>query len=281
MQHRERRASEPYRFETPLVEGIVRARPNRFIMDVELPASELSTVELAASRPAERKGYRILRCHCPVVSRIGRLDTAGRPCLVSTSENPRRKFSRTVEAISLDEPSSPRKTWIGINQTASNRYVEHFLSTGELAPVHGGAGCPDTLRREVPLGASRLDFLVNDAVYLEVKTPLVQLQLPLPPHVATLGDPPFSSTDRALRHLRELAASLATQERASVLYCFYYDNPGFRFYHGTTYDEVRRTVEAVRGAGVELWQANFAFTPNEITLAKLHPLELVWDEAIV
>lgn len=235
--------AEPLVFSEPLREGVVLARPNRFIMDVVFPDG---TEE---------------RCHCPAVSRIGTLDTAGRPCLVSVSSNPKRKFRCTVEAVSLDEPDAPTKRWIGINQNASNRYVEHFLRAGAFEAL---VGRPERVEREVHLGESRLDFLVNSDVYLEVKTPLVQLQLPLPPTVRTLPDPPFSSTDRAMRHLRELAQSLESHERAVVLYCFYYPNPGFRFYHGTTYNEVRATVRACADAGVELWQANFALNERGV-----------------
>lgn len=244
--------TEPLVFPEPLREGVVVARPNRFIMDVAFPDG---TQE---------------RCHCPTVTRIGTLDTAGRPCLVSESSNPKRKFRHTVEAISLDEPSDPEKRWIGINQNASNRYVEHFLREGAFDAM---AGTPETVAREVRLGSSRLDFLVNDDLYLEAKTPLRQLQLELPPTVGHLTDPPFSSTDRAMRHLRELASSLKGHERAIILYCFYYPNPGFRFYHGTTYEEVRATVEACTQAGVELWQANFTQDANGVVLAEYWQLE--------
>ena len=239
--------AKPFLFPEPLQEGVVLARPNRFIMDVAF---------LDGTKQ---------RCHCPVVSRIGTLDTAGRPCLISDSHNPRRKFLHTVEALSLDEPSAPKKHWIGINQNASNRYVEHFLKEGAFDVL---VGQPKTLAREVKLGDSRLDFLVNDNLYLEVKTPLVQLQLELPSTVKRLPDPPFSSTDRAMRHLRQLADSLEQYERAVILYCFYYPNPGFRFYHGTTYDEVRATVDACTAAGVELWQANFRQDEHGINLVE-------------
>ena len=46
-----------------------------------------------------------------------------------------------------------------------------------------------------------------------------------------------------------MAASLADHERAAILYCLYYDNFGFRFYHGTTYEEVLATVDACRADG--------------------------------
>ncbi|MCI8306139.1 MAG: DNA/RNA nuclease SfsA, partial [Enterorhabdus sp.] len=102
-------STTPLLFPEPLREGVILARPNRFIMDV------------AFSDGASA------RCHCPAVSRIGDLDLTGRPCLVSDSHNPQRKLPLTVEAFSLQQPDAAEKQWIGINQNASNRYVEHFL----------------------------------------------------------------------------------------------------------------------------------------------------------
>lgn len=239
-------------FPEPLREGVVLARPNRFIMDVDFGGGEP------------------VRCHCPAVSRIGGLDLAGRPCLVSDSGNPKRKMPLTAEAFSLQQPGEDAKRWVGINQNASNRYVEHFLEAGAFDEVLG----PVTqVCREVPLGGSRLDFLVNDEVYLEVKTPLVQLQTEVPDYVPRLPEAPFNSTERAMRHLRELASSLADHERAVILYCLYYDNFGFRYYHGTTYQEVLATVDQCRAAGVELWQADFEVTPQGVALRRCYQLE--------
>lgn len=241
----------PFVFPEPLREGVILARPNRFLMDVRLDGATV-------------------RCHCPVVSRIGNLDLAGRPCLVSASSSKGRKTPFTVEAFSLDQPDAAVKQWIGINQTASNRYVEHFLEQGAFRAMSGPV---EHIGREVRLGGSRLDFLVNDDLYLEVKTPLVQIQTDVPDYVPRLPDKPFSSTERAIRHLRELAASLADHDRAAILYCLYYENTGFRYYHGTTYDEVMRTVQTCRNAGVELWQADFKLTPEGINLQRYYQLE--------
>ncbi len=240
-----------YVFPEPLREGVILARPNRFIMDVALDG-------------------KTVRCHCPVVTRIGNLDLTGRPCLVSDSHNPQRKLPCTVEAFSLDRPDAPQKHWIGMNQTASNRYVEHFLKQGTFSAITGPVS---QVQREVKLGDSRLDFLINDQLYLEVKTPMVQIQTDIPAYVPRLPEKPFSSTDRVLRHLRELAASLEDHDRAVILYCLYYENFGFRYYHGTTYEKVMETVQACHDAGVELWQADFTMTPKDISLTRYHPLE--------
>ncbi len=284
-------AVAPYQFAEPLQEGLILGRPNRFIMDValapdtdapwasffpeEVPALReslaLGSANLEESRhQAEHAGFTVIRCHCPAVSRIGGLDLAGRPALLSTSPNPKRKFAQTVEAYSLARPEDEDHPWIGINQTASNRYVEHFLKEGGLAAV---AGHPSSVAREVTLGDSRLDFLVDDTTYVEVKTPLVQMQTTIPPWVLQLPETPFSSTDRALKHLRSLARSLQDHERAVVLYCLYYDNFGFRFYEGTTYDEVLATVDEVRAQGVELWQADFKVSQTDVALERVYPLE--------
>lgn len=243
--------SKPYVFSEPLREGIILARPNRFIMDVVIDGKEV-------------------RCHCPVVTRIGNLDLAGRPCLVSESHNPKRKLPFTVEAFSLDMPDAAHKHWIGMNQNASNRYVEHFLQQDGFEAMTGPVSL---LKREAALGASRIDFLVNDDLYLEVKTPMAQIQTEVPSYVPRLPETPFNSTDRAMRHLRELTSSLKDHDRAIILYCLYYENTGFRYYHGTTYDDVMTTVQSCHDAGVELWQADFKMTLEQIELAHYYPLE--------
>ncbi len=242
---------QPYRFAPSLLEGVILGRPNRFIMDVEANGE-------------------VFRAHCPVVTRIGDIDTAGRPCLFSASDNPSRKFAHTVEALSFDEPEKPFKRWVGLNQTASNRYIEHFLRTGAFGQL---APHPESVRREVKVGSSRLDFLIDEDLYLEVKTPLRQLECEVPASVARLPQPKFSSTDRALRHLEELARSMETHERAIILYCMYYQNHGFHFYHGTTYDEVVAGVAAARAAGVELWQATLEQDAHEVRLVDYAPME--------
>ena len=49
---------------------------------------------------------------------------------MSKSSDSKRKTLFTVEAVSLDRPEDTDKSWIGINQNAANRYVEHFLTNG-------------------------------------------------------------------------------------------------------------------------------------------------------
>jgi hypothetical protein len=50
-------------------------------------------------------------------------------------------------------------------------------------------------------------------IYLEVKTPLQQLQIDIPNHIKTKKVTPFSSTERFVKHITELANSLENHER--------------------------------------------------------------------
>ena len=171
---------------------------------------------------------------------------------------------REVEAISLDLPDRQHKRWIGINQNAANRYVEHYLKNGGFADMIGN-GSHEVLR-EQKIGISKLDFRVGDT-YLEVKTPLQQLQVEIPEHIKTKKVTPFSSTDRMVKHVTELTGSLADHQRAIFLTCFLYDNPGFRVIErSTNYKQVSAVMKKSKTAGVETWQVNYEISPTQVQL---------------
>ncbi len=241
-----------FTFDSPLVEGVIEKRKSQFTMQVSINGTSTA-------------------CHCPTTGRIGNLDVAERPCLLSHSLDPNRKTPYTVEAVSLNRPEDSDKTWIGINQNAANRYVEHFLRNGGFTEM---VGIGNEVQREKFLGDSKLDFLVGNT-YLEVKTPLQHLQVDIPAWVKTKKVTPFSSTGRMQRHISELAASLQEHERAILLVVFVYDNPGFQIIErSTNYDEVKATVEASVARGVETWQANFEITPTGVDLKKYYPIHI-------
>lgn len=246
-----------FEFAEPLREGVIVRRKSQFTMAVDFGGEELAF-------------------HCPTTGRIGNIDVAGRPCLVSMARGEGRKTAGTVEAVSLARPGDVGKDWIGINQNAANRYVEHYLRCGGLAQAVGGTfGVPrEDVRREVFLGESKLDFLVGDT-FLEVKTPLQHLQVEVPEWVKTRKATPFSSTGRMQRHVGELAKSLADHQRAVLLVCCIYDNPGFEVVErSTNYEEVKATTDASVARGVAVWQANFRITPDGVALRRAMPVAL-------
>jgi sugar fermentation stimulation protein A len=228
-----------YRFPRILSEGRILSRPNRFIMLV-------------------RAGRGTLKCHCPTTGRLGNLKVEGLPCLFSTSTGRSRKTGYTVEAISTT-PGDRR--WIGINQTAANRYVEFFLRNGALARLASG-----DVRREVKLGKSRIDFLVGNA-YVEVKTPL--MALPAGPGIARAKRNRSDSFDRLIKHMEVLRDSLVSGKRAKLVLCFLYDARPFRPPPpSNTSSRVVAASKAAETAGVERWQVNLRVGKEGISLIK-------------
>lgn len=233
-------------FDTPLVEGVIQKRTSIYTMLVDIAGT-------------------IFSCHCPTTGRIGNIDISGRPCLLSKAADPKRKTAYTVEAISLNRSEDLEKSWIGINQNAANRYVEHYLVNGGFAEM---VGTNNEVKREQLLGVSKLDFLVGNT-YLEVKTPLQHLQIAMPDYIKTKKTTPFSSTDRFVKHITELANSLKDHEKAILLTCFIYDNPRFEVVErSTNYEQVKAAVDKSTEMGVETWQANFQITPKGVALKR-------------
>ncbi|APM39860.1 DNA/RNA nuclease SfsA [Clostridium kluyveri] len=235
-----------FKFNEFLVEGVIMKRKGQFTMICEI-------------------NDKINNCHCPTTGRIGNLDVSGLPCLLSKSSDPKRKTTYTVEAVSLDRPGGSSKSWIGINQNAVNRYVEHYLVNGGFKDM---VGAENEVFREQFLGISKLDFLVGNT-YLEVKTPLQHLQVEYPNYIKTKKVTPFSSTDRFVKHMIELGKSLQSRQRAILLICFIYDNPGFEVIEkSTNFEEVRAAVDKSITLGVEMWQANFEIQPEGVRLVR-------------
>lgn len=205
-----------------------------------------------------RAGGKTIKCHCPTTGRLGDVELGGLPCLYSTSANPKRKTSHTVEAISF---SKDGRHWIGINQTAANRYMEFFLRSGLLSRMVSGP-----LKREVRLGRSRIDFQVG-GTYVEVKTPLITL--PAGEGIRRVRRSRFNSFDRLVRHMGELRRSMAKGRRAAILLCYLYDAKPFRPPpRDGTNSKVLNAAAAAEKAGVERWQVNLNVDRTGVSLIR-------------
>jgi len=236
-------------FPEPWTRATIVRRRNRFVIDVDLDGA-------------------VVGCHCPTTGRVGDLALDGLLCLLSPSRSSTRATPYTVEAISVDPPGTRAPAWIGINQNAANRFVEQAL-THHLLP---DMITVTSLAREQVLGGSRLDFLVDGHTYLEVKTPLENLQVTLGEHVQTRKRPPLVATDRLARHVGELGDSLAAQQRAILLVCFLYDNPGFQVAPSGRGSQVKAQVDRALRQGVEIWQVNFGLDPTGARVLAHHDL---------
>ena len=79
-----------YTFKNELIECIIVKRKSQFTMIVNIDGEEVS-------------------CHCPTTGRIGDLDTKNIACLLSKSEDPKRKTPYTVEAVSAPVQEAKKK----------------------------------------------------------------------------------------------------------------------------------------------------------------------------
>ena len=239
-----------YLFHNRLVEGLIKSRPNRFIMEVEVDGA-------------------ICRCHCPVTGCIGSIRFEDIPCLLSKGVEG-RKTPYTVEAISLDPLSCREKKWVGINQVRVNDYIAYFLRENAFNRMFPAV---ETVEREVKLGNSRIDFLVNSHDYLEVKTPLEDLPCAGHPKYKARSNVPVSP-DRLIKHFGDAGDAIQSGFRSLFLLCFMYDAPPFKK-APTANPKSQQIAAAVRLAqarGVENWQTNLAFDADGVSLREYFKL---------
>ena len=229
-----------YVFEKPLIRGTMLKRKSQFTALVDIDGEELVA-------------------HIPTTNRIGDVENKNLPCLLSYHNNPKRKLKYDIEAVLLSDDEN----WVGINQILSNRLVEHFFNEHELDAIVSDY---ETIQREVNRGISKLDFKVGDA-YLEVKTPLTTINVKYGQSIRTLPPKPFSSTDRMVKHLKELAESLRNHEKAVFLQVFQYRiTEKKNRLRSTHYEEVSQTFKEASKAGVEFWEIQMDFRPEGVTL---------------
>ena len=229
-----------YRFENPLIRGTMLKRKSQFTAVVQIDGEELIA-------------------HIPTTNRIGDVENKNLPCLLSYHPDPKRKLHYDIEAVLLSDDDN----WVGINQILSNRLVEHFFREHELDKIVAEY---DDIQREVKLGISKLDFKVGDT-YLEVKTPLTTINVKYGETIKTLPPKPFSSTDRMVKHVNELAGSLSEHERAIFLQVYQYRiTERKERLRSTHYEEVSETIHRAAEQGVEFWEIQMDFRPEGVSL---------------
>ena len=172
--------SEPWQAATLL------RRYKRFLADVELPTGEHITV------------------HCPNTGAMTGCMEEGARVWLSLSDNPKRKYPMTWEAIELSSGAA-----ICVHSAHANYVVAEALREGRIAELAAYA----KHQREVKLGeGSRVDFLLSDPgrCVLEVKSVTLGLE-------NGTGAFPDAVSERASRHLRELIQVVAQGDRAVLL----------------------------------------------------------------
>lgn len=241
-------------FNEPLLHATIKERINRFIFIVDLNGLEVEA-------------------HCPsggTIAGIPRKDFKHVKCLLSDHEDkPNRRTRYTVEAISLDDG----RTYMGINQTASNHYVYQLLkdeSVQNTLDING------PVAREKKLGNSRIDFKVDDT-YIEVKTMVAEYYGKASKQLRSLMRPQEPSVERLQKHIRELTREVdAHKTKAIMLTVFQYDAPKFEPpVDNPKYKDFVEDLKIAKASGVKQVQMNLRITNKYVELLTIIENEVV------
>lgn len=241
-------------FDKPLIKAIIKERINRFIFIVELDGE-------------------LVEAHCPsggTIAGIPRKDFKSIECLMSDhGDNTTRRTRYTVEAISLDNGA----TYMGINQTASNHYVHHFLQDKDVQHTLDIDGY---VTREKKLGNSRIDFKV-DNTYIEVKTMVAEYYGKASDRLRALMKPQEPSVERMQKHIRELTHEVnAHKSKAIMLTVFQYDAPKFEPpVDNPKYAEFVNDLRAAKASGVRQVRMNLRITDKHVELLSITENEVL------
>lgn len=182
------------KFRPPLQQGYLLRRYKRFLADVELETGEQVTL------------------HCPNTGSMKNCQPEGARVLFSESDNPKRKYRHTWEAVQVAHGH-----WAGINTSRTNELVAEAVEAG-LVP---GLSATGGLHREVTFTNSRFDLALGARdmphTWIEVKN------VTLGP-AAEEGDTgvlyfPDAVTDRGQKHLQTLIEVVRQGGRAVLFFC--------------------------------------------------------------
>ena len=129
----------------------------------------------------------------------------GSPLLVSPAPNPARKLPYTLELLQCTG------FWVGVNTSVPNKLLRAAFFTGQLPWARGYTQFkPETAR-----GASRLDALLTGdglpPLWVECKNVTLS--------EAGVAAFPDAVSERAHKHMLEMASIAASGERAAFFYC--------------------------------------------------------------
>lgn len=225
-------------FPEPLIEARLRRRYRRFLADVEFADGALATA------------------HCPNTGSLLGCQAPGSAVWLSRAANPRRKYALTWELVASGE------TLVGINTARTNALVREALDAGAVAPLR--AAGPVAAEVNVPGGGMRVDFVLGAGerrYFLEVKNV-----------TAAVADRhalfPDAVSERATRHVRELARLRAEGHGAGLLFCVQrgdVDTVGPADDIDPVYGQALRAAAA---AGVDVMAYGCEVSPRGIRLAR-------------
>lgn len=175
-----------------LTEVTLHKRYKRFLADVELPDGSVITA------------------HCP---NTGAMTGCAEPmsrAWISTSDNPKRKLAYTLELVAVPEGR------VCVHSAFANKVVGEALRNKVIEPL----AAYEQIKPEAKLtDGSRADFLLTAdkrRIFVEVKSVTLH-------QGDGLGLFPDAVSERARKHVVELADSIDANTRAALIFCVLHD----------------------------------------------------------
>ena len=231
-------------FDPPLVEGRLLQRYKRFLADIETLDGEQLTI------------------HCPNTGSMLNCLRPGGRIWFSRSGDPKRKLPGTWELA-----ETPHGRLACINTARANALVEEALRAGVISELAGFS----SLRREVRFGqeGSRVDFVLEGAagpVFVEVKSVTLGFA------DSAVAAFPDARSERASKHLRELARLAREGVRAVQLYCVNLSGTDAVRPAAEIDPQYAHALSEARAAGVEVLAYGGELSPTAIELLRPLPV---------
>ena len=208
------------------------ARPNRFIVTARLTDG------------------RLVRCHMADPGRLRELLLPG--VILRLRPAPAGGVRRTAFSVVLVRASAAPRPWVSLDTTLPNRLAGDLLRRGV---IRGLGGC-SALRREIPHGRSRFDFLLSPRRGMDTLVEVKSVTLV----VNGVGRFPDAPTIRGTRHLRELTLHVQEGGRAAVLFVVQRPDAASVRAHEETDPEFAQALATARRAGVMLRAVRYRLT---------------------
>ncbi len=217
-------------------EGWFESRPNRFIAYVNIDG-------------------KTRKVHVKNTGRCRELLTEHARVFLDKSTNPERSTAYDLVAVQKGQRI------INMDSQAPNKAVEEWLKQGALFPD------AVKIRPETTYGSSRFDFYVEtpqDRIFIEVKGVTLEQD-----NVVLFPDAP---SDRAVKHVRELAASIAQGYKAYLILVIQMEDVDYFTPNRSTHPEFAKALEEARQAGVHVLAYDCHVTADSITIRQ--PVEV-------
>ncbi len=206
-------------YDGKVLQGKFLNRQNRFIAEVEVDGETVLS-------------------HLKNTGRMRELLVKGATCYIVEAKNKNRKTKYDFLSI------AHQGLLVNLDSQVPNKVIADGFLNGQIS----GWEDIDSLKREVTIGKSRLDMVVEkdgEKLYVEVKG----VDLMLGKGRASFPDAP---TTRGSKHLKELASLVEAGARAMVIFCLHRDDavdfrPNYKMdpeFFNNFYDALDRGVEA-------------------------------------